>query len=323
MFFLNEMLPGIIGQCEWSSPEARKKHIYALSTLVRLRNNGNEAGFAEYKEEIINRDKNTKCLVQQQDAADLFRRGRLEEAMEKLRENKLEVVSCDDRKIYEIRMLYWTSVVKRSQGDYKESQEICEGALQESHLQPNILIVPWIFYNKAKVLELEEASEQDCSEGRSLKTACLECYESAIRRSFQLLDFPKNLVIDLKQRVLIAMARMYLGAFYDGKGIVRKECSYSDIKHADGLLKALNFSLEEQAHTMTKLNEVERLLVDSERDYRRWEESDHLEFINRALRKSNDALAIAKEKTFKDAMEFAKEQIEMLTNLMQREEEKL
>jgi hypothetical protein len=61
------------------------------------------------------------------------------------------------------------------------------------------------------MVEIDIAKEEDASEEHCLRTTAMGCYESALRSSFALQGFPKNLVIDLQQRVLIAMARLSLG----------------------------------------------------------------------------------------------------------------
>jgi tetratricopeptide (TPR) repeat protein len=317
--FSHEMSPQTIDRGEWSSPRALENHLAVLERLVILRNNGCQEEFEAYKTEMLtDSDANTKCLIQQQEAGDFFRKRSLEKAVAKLEENKKllkeDAAKIADVDIYQTRRLYWEGVVERAQGHYEECGNLCKEALQKSHSQPTILVLPWIHYNRAKTLEIDVAKEKDTSKERGLRTTCMEYYESALRSSFALQDFPENLVADLKQRVLIAMARVSLGAFYDGKNVVRKTCSPCDVKHADYLLHVVDASVENEGLLMTKLSEAEYLLVRVERYYHSWKERPKPVFLTKALETSKKALETANTK-FKAVSEFANGQIAMLEEL--------
>ena len=318
--FSHEMSPQSIGRGKWSSPKALENHLAVLERLVILRNNGCQKEFQDYKTEMLtDSDSNTKCLIQQQEAGDFFRKKLLDEAEAKLKDNENllndNTAKVADVGIYQTRRLYWKGVVKRAQGDDKECGKLCEEALQKSHSQPTILVLPWIHYNRAKTLEIDIAKGKDTSKERGLRTTCMEYYESALRSSFALQDFPENLVADLKQRVLIAMARLSLGAFYDGKNVVHKMCSPCDVKHADYLLHVVDASVENEALSMTKLSEAEYLLVRVERYYHSWKERPKPVFLTKALETSKKALETANTRNFKAVSEFAKGQIAILEEL--------
>jgi hypothetical protein len=314
--FPHEKFPRIIGRCEWSSPEALIEHLNVLKQLVILRNDGRGEEFNEYKDKLLTgSDANTKCLIQQQEAGNFFRKRLLNEAEAKLKENE-DLLNetpgkCADVGIYQTRRLYWASVVKRAQGNYAKCRELCEEALQGSQHQPTILVLPWIHYNQAKMVEIDIAKEEDASEEHCLRTTAMGCYESALRSSFALQGFPKNLVIDLQQRVLIAMARLSLGAIYDGEHVVHKACFPCDIKHADYLLDVVDGSVVKQGWPMTKLSKAEYLLVRAERYYNSWIEFPKPQFIRKALQQSEKARKSADSRNFKDVSNFAKEQIEI------------
>ena len=318
--FSHEMSPQSIGRGEWSSPRAFENHLAVLERLVILRNNGCQKEFEAYKIKMLtDSDANTKCLIQQQEAGDFFRKRHLEKAVAKLEENKKllkeDAAKVADVDIYQTRRLYWEGVVKRAQGRYEECGNLCKEALQKSHSQPTILVLPWIHYNRAKTLEIDIAKGKDSSKERGLRTTCMEYYESALRSSFALQGFPENLVADLKQRVLIAMARVSLGAFYDGKNVVHKTCSPCDVKNADYLLQVVDSSVERECLSMTKLSEAEYLLVRVERYYHSWEECRKPVFLTKALKTSKKARKFANKRKFKAVSEFANGQIAILKKL--------
>ena len=318
--FLRELFPRIIGRCEWSSPEALKKHLDVLNILVILRNDGLKKEFNAYRDELLaSSDGNTRCLLQQQEIARLFRKRLLDEAEAKLKENEDFLnetpAECADVGIYQTRRLYWTSVVKRAQGDYAKCCELCEEALQESHLQPTGLALPWLHYNQAKMVEIDIAKEEDASKERNLRTTAMGCYESALRSSVALQDFPEDLVVGVQQRVLIAMARLLLGAFYNGEHVVHKACLPCDIKHADYLLDVVKNSVDKQGLPMTSLSKAEYQLVRAEQYYNRWKESSKPVFIKGALKQCAKALERAETGNFKGVSYFAKGLIKILEKL--------
>lgn len=323
--FSHEMVPRIICRYEWSSPEALRNHVSVLSKLVILRNDGCEKEFEAYKKELLaSSETSARCLGEQQEAADHFRKKRLDDAERKLRENgdflKLNESpeKCSDVGVYQTRRLYWMSVVKRAQGNFEKSRHLCEAALQWSQHQPTILVLSWLHYNKAKILENEIIRENATSEERRLRDKSMACYESALRSSFALQGFPENLVVDLKLRVIIAMARLSFGAFYDGKRVIHKTCSRRDVEHAERLLKDLRTSLEKHALLMTKLCKAEYLLVQAELYYSGWKKESKRNFLAKARKKSMKAFRIAEAKNFKDVRNFAIGQIEIFDNEMQK-----
>ena len=318
--FSNKKLPQVVGRCEWSSPEAFENHCRVLRKLVILRNNAHRDDFNAYKaEELLqSSDTNTECLIQQQEAANFFRNMCLEEAEAKLDENEKflnETTNFADVGIYHTRRLYWKGVVKRAQGDYAKCDELCELALQNSQQLPTILVIPWVYYNRAKRLEIDIAKEEDIVVERGLRDECMRHFESALRCSFALEDFPESLVVDLKQRVLIGMARLSFGAFYHEGKIVRKTCLPSDVEHAKHCLKVVDASVEELGVSMTKLNKAEYKLAHAEQYYNRWMELSKQNFIGEALKKSKKALKSATAGKFKAVRDFAEAQIKSLEKL--------
>ena len=178
-----------------------------------------------------------------------------------------------------------------------------------------ILVIPWVHYNRAKRLEIDIAKKEDIVVERGLRDECMRHFESALRCSFALEDFPKNLVVDLKQRVLIGMARLSLGAFYHEGKIVRKTCLPSDVKHAKYCLKVVDEYVKEKGKPMTKLNEAEYQLADAQQYYNRWMKSSEQNFIGKALEKSKKALKSATAGKFKAVRDFAEAQIKSLEKL--------
>ena len=319
--FSNKISPLTIGRGEWSTPDALKNHLTVLGKLVILRNDGCKKEFDAYRNELINsQDANSKCLLQQQEAANFFRKRSFHKAMEKLEENKKVLnetpAKCTDVGIYQTRRLYWKGVVARAQGSYDESRKLCDEAIQNLENCPTILVLPWIHYNRAKLLEISLANKKDTHEEQSLRASCIDYYERALRSSFTLEDYPENLVTDLKQRVLIAMARVAMGACFDGEHVVHTTCSPCDVKRADDLMKAVDYSVENEGLSMTKLSKAEYLLVHSEQDYNRWKKSSSKPvFIERALEACRQALVIAKTGDFKDVIVFAEAQITYLERM--------
>jgi hypothetical protein len=207
-------------------------------------------------------------------------------------------------------------VVARAQGSYDECRKFCDEAIQNLENCPTILVLPWIHYNRAKLLEISLANKKDTHEEQSLRASCIDYYETALRSSFTLEDYPENLVTDLKQRVLIAMARVVMGACFDGEHVVHTTCSPCDVKRADDLMKAVDYSVENEGLSMTKLSKAEYLLVHSEQDYNRWKKSSSKPvFIERALEACEKALVIAKTGDFKDVIVFAEAQITYLERM--------
>ena len=311
--FSHEELPEVVGRCSWSSSKAFQNHLKMLEKLVILRNDGREDEFKAYKKVLTSCDGNTKCLCQQQEAGDFFRKSLLLDAELKLKVNEklLNAIParCADVEIYQTRRLYWLGVVKRAQGHYEESRKLCEEALQKSHNHPPILVLPWVYYNRAKVLEIDIVNEVDPTKERDLRMKCLDHYESAVRSSFALSAFPEKLVTDLRQRVYIGMARVSFGAFYDGENFVHKTCSSCDKEYADYLVGVVDASVNKLGLSMTSLNKTEFRLVRAEQYYHDWGESHAPNLLKKAYKQSKKALKDANDGKFRDAIEFAERQI--------------
>ena len=311
--FSHEDLPQVVGRCSWSSPKAFQNHLKVLGKLIILRNNGREDEFKAYKKVLTSCDGNTKCLCQQQEAGDFFRKNLLLDAELKLKVNEklLNAIParCADVEIYQTRRLCWMGVVKRAQGDYGESRKLFDEALQKSHNQPPILILPWVHCSRAKILEIDIVKEVDPTKERDLRMKCLDYYESALRSSFALSAFPEKLVTDLRQRAYIGMARVSFGVFYDGKKVVHKTCSPSDKEYADDLLGIVDASVNKLGLSMTSFSETEFQLVRAEQYYHDWEESHAPNILKKACEESKKALKNAKQRKFYDVIDFAEGQI--------------
>ena len=322
--FSNEELPQLVGRSSWSSPEALGNHCVMLGKLVKLRNDGRESDFNAYKSELLQcPDASTKCLIQQQEAASFLRKGCFRKAEAILNENETlfkETAKFADDGIYRIRWLYWKGVVTRAQGDYKACDELCVVALQNSQQLPIIFVIPWIYHNRAKTLEIAIAKELDGAVERDLRNKCMEHYQSALRCTFTLQDFPENLLVDLKQRILISMARLSLGVFYHGGKIVRKMCLQTDVDHAKKCLDVVDASVEEKGCPTTRLSKAEYRLAHAEQYYNRWRmESSKQTFIHKALEESKKALKSSTIREFKAVKDFAKEQIKYFQTLIDYE----
>ena len=317
--FSHEELPEVVARFEWSSPEAFQNHLKLLEELVIFRNDGHEDEFIPYKNKVLKScdgNGNIECLFQQQEAANFFRKGDLNKAEEKLNKNEKFLnetpqEECKDKEILHTRRLYWLAVVKRAQGDYEKCLELCIQALQKSHNQPAGLVLPWIHYCRAKVLEIDIAKEQDFTKERDLRMKCLEHYESAVRSSFALSKFPQKLVTNLKYRVFIGMIRILLGAFYDGTEVVHKKCLPSDIKYADHLFKVVDDSVKKLGLSMGGLNKAEYRLVRAEQYYLDWRESSCPKLMEKAYEQSKKALEGAVKGNFQQVIDFAQGQIKI------------
>ena len=307
-----------VGRSSWSSVSAKKMHEHIVDQLVKLRNNGSKQDFQEYTTELLKNPDctiNTKIIIQQQRAVYLFREGNYEKAEKLLQENKGLVSKSLDAAIYNVRRLYWMCVVKRSQGELQESDELYVSTIQNGLLTQTILIEPWLFVHKAKVLEIRIGEMRDSDDCNSLVEDCKELLHQALRRALVLEDSRIG-VVALKQRVHVFLAKILYGYFLNqGKLTRRKVLKESDRKEADKMLDIVVKSSNSGGWPMTSLCECEFLLVESAQHIRNYEQYQEPRYLEMASRKSADALKTSEEKNFKRVINYAKAQLDYLRDL--------
>ena len=307
-----------VGRSSWSSESAKKMHEQIVDQLVKLRNNGSKQDFEKYTRELLkNPDctSNTKIIIRQQHAAYSFRVGNHKEAEKLLKENEYLVSKSPDAAIYEVRRLYWMCVVKRSQGELRESAELHTRAIQNGQLTQTILIEPWLFVHKAKVLEIRIGEMCDSDEYNSLVEDCKKLLHEALRRAL-VLEHSRIGVVALKQRVHVFLAKILYGYFLNqGKLTRRKVLKESDRKEADKMLDIVVKSSNSGGWPMTSLCECEFLLVESAQHITNYEQYHEPRYLEMARRKSADALKAGEEKNFKSVVNYAKAQLDYLRDL--------
>ena len=307
-------IPTQVGRCEWSSEEAQQLHFTVLHELVQLRNQGDEAFFKRITElqETVDHTGNVKIVVQQQEAAYYFRKGDFQEAETRLVENEGDIGKSLDVKIHEVRRLYWLSVVKLSQGKLRESDELSTNALQNAELVPPMLIGAWLLENEAGRLEIDIATSYNPTEPQNcddLITQCFDKYYEALGQADVAQDSPKSGLVQLKQRVHINLARIYLGSFRGKETITRTTgCQEDHHKKAVEMLATLVRWSDQQGWTMTLFCKCEYLLARCEQNIRNWERFGNPEFFKKACKNSSKALRKAEKNNFKSICCYAKEQ---------------
>ena len=307
-----------VWRSSWSSVGAKKMDEEIIDDLVKLRNNGSKQDFDRRTTELLkNPDctSNTKIIIQQQQAAYLFREGNYEKAEKLLKENEDLVRKSPDFAIYEVRRLYWMCVIKRSQGKLQESDELYTSAIQNELLTQTTLVGAWLFVHKGKVLEIhigEMCGSDDCN---SLVEDCKEVLHQSLRGVSVLKD-SRISVVALKQRVHVFLAKILYGYFLNqGKLTRRKVLKESDRKEADKMLDIVVKSSNSGGWPMTSLCECEFLLVESAQHIRNYEQYQESRYLEMARRKSADALKTGEEKNFKSVINYAKAQLNYLRDL--------
>ncbi|XP_046849303.1 uncharacterized protein LOC124442848 [Xenia sp. Carnegie-2017] len=361
IFFLEEIsVPLQVGRAKWSSYEQFKIHVTVLEKLVSYRNNGLDEKFCEYKKELRDSGDFMKmCLAQQQDAADCFRKGKLKEAAEKLKENenfiknKLQTPRKSNEKCQESNKKHQESNEKQQESNEKHQES------NEKHPKSNaaIYLVRYLYW-KSVVMRAQgnyEESETEAikalqdakdlpvilvipwlhfnigkineanivrkpNEIENIKKKLIKSYEDALRSAIYLSDYPEKLIFGLKCRTIISMARVYLGLFFDGSQVFYKPCMKEDVYKAKELLKVLKDPEFSKHSNLTKVTKAEMLVVECELLLRIWLQKRKGNYLQNTSEKAEEALKIAKENKFEDVKKLAIYSTGKCEKLMQEEE---
>lgn len=299
-----------IGRCSWSSSGASAEYGAISRRLVQLRNDGNRSEFQKYTKQLEESGSwNARVISQQQEAGYFLRESDFKKAGELLEENKELLRKSKDAAIFEVTWLYWVCIATRSQPErVDECDEIFTNAIQKIQSVPASLIGPWLFVQKARMLEMKIGEESETEEEDNLINECKESYMEALREASVLPDSPA--VVALKQRVHITLARLHLRCFRcQGKLTRKKVCTKYDREEAQKMLEIVERSHNLQGWPRTVLGKCEYHMVRSEQDIRNWEQFGDPSYHKTAYKHSKKALKIANKLNFKFFSTYASDQL--------------
>ena len=303
-------IPQHMRRGSWSSKKAELMHLEKVHELTQLRNQGDKAFLTRITELRLRRDPtgNMEIILQHQEAAYYFRKSDFQEAERRLVENERHIGKCPDVKIYEFRRLYWLSVVKRSKGELEDSDKHSTDAMKLVDFTPPMLMEAWLLVSKAKKLEIEIATRYDPREPQScdsLIKQCIDEYYKAFGKADVAQD-SKFGIVNLKQRVYISLARIFLGSFYNQGKITRTPgCNRAK---AEKMFQTVLGWRNNEGHSMTLFCKCEYLLARCEQNIRNWKRLEKQEFFKMACKNSSKALRKAEKNNFKSICCYAKEQ---------------
>ena len=302
-----------VARCPWSSEKAELIHYEVSYELSQLRNQGDETFLTRITElrQTVDHTGNMEIILQQEESAYDFRKGDLQKANTLLVKNECYTGKCKDVKIYEVFRLYRLCVVKRTLGELEDSDKLFTDAMQRAQLIPPMLIEAWLLVSKAKKLEINIARQYDPTEPQSCDSLIEQCkgeYNKALGKADVAQDSEFG-IVDLKQRVHISLARIFLGSFYGQEKITRTVgCKEEDLKEAQKMLEIVVRWRNLQGHTMVLFCKCEYHLMLCEQEIRNWERFKNPEFFKKACKYSAKALKIAKKNKFKSICCYAKDQ---------------
>ena len=302
-----------VRRCQWSSEKAELKHCEISYELSQLRNQGDETFLTRITElrQTVDHTGNMEIILQQEESAYDFRKGELQKANTLLVKNECYTGKCRDVKIYEVFRLYRLCVVKRSLGELEDSDKLFTDAMQLAQLTPPMIIEAWLLVSKAKKLEIDIATQYDPREPQSCDSLIEQCkgeYYKALGKADVAQDSEFG-IVDLKQRVHISLARIFLGSFYNQETIMRTVgCKEEDLKEAQKMLETVVRWRNLQGHTMVLFCKCEYHLMRCEQEIRNWERFKNPEFFKTACKNSAKALKIAEKNNFKSICCYAKDQ---------------
>lgn len=302
-----------VARCPWSSDEAELIHYEISYELSQLRNQGDETFLTRITElrQTVDHTGNMEIILQQEESAYDFRKGDLQKANTLLVKNECYTGKCKDVKIYEVFRLYRLCVVKRTLEELEDSDKLFTDAMQLAQLTPPMLIEAWLRVSKAKKLEINIATQYDPTEPQSCDSLIEQCkgeYYKALGKADVAQDSEFG-IVDLKQRVHISLARIFLGSFYGQEKITRTVgCKEEDLKEAQKMLEIVVRWRNLQGYTMVLFCKCEYHLMLCEQEIRNWERFKKPEFFKKACENSAKALKIAKKNNFKSICCYAKDQ---------------
>ena len=315
-----------VARCRWSSEKAELIHYEVSYELSQLRNQGDETFLTRITElrtelqqtverrelqQTVDYTENMEIILQQEESAYDFRNGVFQKANTLLVKNECYTGKCRDVKIYEVSRLYRLCVVKRSLGELEDSDKLFTDAMQLAQLTPPMIIEAWLLVSKAKKLEIDIATQYDPREPQSCNSLIEQCkgeYYKALGKADVAQDLEFG-IVDLKQRVHIFLARIFLGSFYGQEKITRTVgCKEEDLKEAQKMLEIVVRWRNLQGHTMVLFCKCEYHLMLCEQEIRNWERFKKPEFFKKACENSAKALKIAKKNNFKSICCYAKDQ---------------
>lgn len=305
-----------VGRCSWSSSGASAEYARISRRFVQLRNDGDRSEFQRQIREIqASGSCNARVISQQQEAGYFLRESNFKKAEELLEENKELFRKSEDAAIFEVTWLYWTCIAARSQPErLGESDEIFTNAIQKIQSVPASLIGPWLFVQKARMLEMKISKECESEEDNNLINECKASYIEALREASVLED--SVAVVALKQRVHITLARLHLRCFRcRGKLTRKKVCTKSDREEAQNMLEIVERSHNLQGWPRTVLGKCEYHMVRFEQDIRNWEQFGDPSYHQTAYKHSKKALKIANKLNFKFFSTYASEQLKFNASL--------
>ena len=299
-----------VARCPWSSVKAELIHYEISYELSQLRNQGDETFLTRITElrQTVDHTGNMEIILQQEESAYDFRKGDLQKANTLLVKNECYTGKCKDVKIYEVFRLYRLCVVKRTLGELEDSDKLFTDAMQRAQLIPPMLIEAWLLVSKAKKLEINIARQYDPTEPQSCDSLIEQCkgeYNKALGKADVAQDSEFG-IVDLKQRVHISLARIFLGSFYNQGKITRTPgCNRAK---AEKMFQTVLGWRNNEGHSMTLFCKCEYLLARCEQNIRNWKRLEKQEFFKMACKNSSKALRKAEKNNFKSICCYAKEQ---------------
>ena len=221
-----------------------------------------------------------------------------------------------DHGIFAVRKLYLKSRIQRARGCYAKSYETAKVGLQMMEQIPAEFMTVWFYMHAATLATILLSTESNPQVTSDLRLQAKEYLQMAARDANALDAFSPQRVSDLKQKLHIYMASVFLGCSITGKALDEVLISDSDVKAATSELVMVQRSIFSEA-TPTCFREIQFLLAQSDLSFRNSQRSPNQEDQNRNLKRAfkhvKEALHLARESQFEEMIHYANERLANLT----------
>ena len=320
----SSILQRAVPRITWSSGKNRTIYNELTRRLVQFRNDNMTREFAHLGKLAVDKYPESSAVlvfVSEQVAVALkyhhFEKAKrlfhtFEESFEK---------ATADHGIFAVRKLYLKSRIQRARGCYAKSYETAKVGLQMMEQIPAEFMTVWFYMHAATLATILLSTENNPQVTSDLRLQAKEYLQMAARDANALDAFSPQRVSDLKQKLHIYMASVFLGCSITGKALDEVLISDSDVKAATSELVMVQRSIFSEA-TPTCFREIQFLLAQSDLSFRNSQRSPNQEDQNRNLKRAfkhgKEALHLARESQFEEMIHYANERLANLTKTIIR-----
>lgn len=218
-----------------------------------------------------------------------------------------------DHDIFAVRKLYLKSRIQRAKGEYAKSYETAKVGVQMMEQIPAEFMTVWFYMHAATLATILLSLENPQVVTSDLRLQAKEYLRLAARDVNELGAFSSQRVSDLKQKLHIYMASVFLGCSITGKALDERMISDSDVKAATSELSIVQRSSFSEAPP-TCFREIQFLLAQSDLFSRYSPDQEHQNRnLKRAFKHGREALHLARESQFEEMIHYANVRLANLT----------